>query len=106
MTNIPTPRTFAAIEEYRKYGGSPRNEPVFSSDMFELEEELTIVTEQRDRLAEALEECKEDSIELLGERDWWQNEPRCGHKKRYEETSENITRADKILAIVKGISNE
>jgi antitoxin component of MazEF toxin-antitoxin module len=71
-----------------------------------IEPKIRELINQRDRLAEALEECKEDSIELLGERDWWQNEPRCGHKKRYEETSENITRADKILAIVKGVSNE
>jgi hypothetical protein len=71
-----------------------------------LENELTAVTEQRDALLKALEECKEDSIELLGERNWWKDEPRCDHKKRYEETSENITRADKILAIVKRISNE
>jgi hypothetical protein len=76
------------------------------SIMCRLEAKLAAVTEQRDRLAKALEECKEDSIELLGERSWWKDEPRSDYKKRYEETSENITRADKILAIVKGISNE
>ena len=30
-----------------------------------LEDELTAVTEQRDRLAEALKECREDSISLI-----------------------------------------
>jgi hypothetical protein len=65
-----------------------------------------VVVDECNALIKALEECKEDSIELLGERSWWKDEPRSDYKKRYEETSENITRADKILAIVKGISNE
>jgi len=69
-------------------------------------DERDTAIEERDALAKALEECKEDSIELLGERDCWKDEPRCDYKKRYEETSENITRANKILAIVKGVSNE
>jgi antitoxin component of MazEF toxin-antitoxin module len=71
-----------------------------------IEPKIRELINQRDRLAEALEECKEDSIELLGERNWWKDEHRSDYKKRYEETSENITRADKILAIVKGVSNE
>jgi len=48
------PRTDAAIKEYRRYGGSPQNEPVFCSAMFELEEELNIITAQRDLLVKAL----------------------------------------------------
>jgi hypothetical protein len=59
--------------------------------------ELHKLTEQRDRLAEALRECCEDSIELLGERDWWEDEPRCGRQKRYQETCDNVTRANKAL---------
>jgi hypothetical protein len=47
----------------------------------ELERELTAVTEQRDRLAEALRYCREDLAELLGERDWWQNESRLDYQK-------------------------
>jgi hypothetical protein len=62
-----------------------------------LENELAAVTEQRDRLAEALRECREDSVELLGERDWWQNEPRLDYQKRYQETRDNVTRADEAL---------
>ena len=60
-------------------------------------DQLTAVTEQRDRLAEALRECREDSVELLGERDWWQNEPRLDYQKRYQETRDNVTRADEAL---------
>jgi hypothetical protein len=55
------------------------------------------LTEQRDRLAVALRECREDSGELLGERDWWQNEPRLDYQKRYQETRDNVTRADEAL---------
>jgi hypothetical protein len=55
------------------------------------------VTEQRDRLAEALQACREDSVELLGERCFWQNEPRCDYDKRYQETRNNVTRADEAL---------
>jgi len=57
--------------------------------------------EQRDALVKALEECKEDSIELLGERDWWKDEPRSGYSKRYKEIQNNIARADAVLAAVK-----
>jgi hypothetical protein len=56
---------------------------------------------ERDALVKALEECKEDSIELLGERSWWKDEPRSDYKKRYEETQNNIARADAALAAVK-----
>lgn len=61
------------------------------------ERKLTAVTEQRDRLAEALRECLEDSMELLGERDWWKDEPRLDYQKRYQETRDNVTRADEAL---------
>jgi hypothetical protein len=62
-----------------------------------LERELTAMTEQRDRLAEALENCREDSIELLSERDWWQLENRCRYQERYQTTRDNVTRADAAL---------
>ena len=51
-----------------------------------------------DRLAGLLENCREDSCELLGERGWWKDEPRCDYSKRYDETAENITMADAALA--------
>jgi hypothetical protein len=63
----------------------------------DLEHALTAVTKQRDRLAEALRYCREDSVELLGERCFWQNEPRCDYDKRYQETRNNVTRADEAL---------
>ena len=53
--------------------------------------------EQRDRLAKALRECREDSVELLGERDWWQHEPRGDYQQRYQETRHNAKRAEAAL---------
>jgi hypothetical protein len=50
-----------------------------------------------DRLATHLYDCREDSCELLGERGWWKDEPRCGYAKRYNETAENVAAADKAL---------
>lgn len=47
----------------------------------------------------ALEACVEDSCELLGERGWWKDEPRCGYSQRYEETAENIATAHRVLEL-------
>ena len=68
-----------------------------SNKVVELNNQLATVTAQRDRLAEALRYCREDSAELLGERDWWQSEPRCDYAKRWQETHDNLTRADEAL---------
>jgi len=62
--------------------------------------------EQRDELAKALEECREDSIELLGERSWWKDEPRSDYKKRYKDIENNIARADAALAAVNQPTNQ
>jgi hypothetical protein len=70
-----------------------------------LQKDLDAAIAERDALAKALQECKEDSIELLGERNWWKDEPRSDYKKRYEETLNNITRADAALAAVKYIDS-
>jgi antitoxin component of MazEF toxin-antitoxin module len=61
------------------------------------QERMIDAERQRDRLAEALRECREDSVELLGEREWWQNESRLDYQKRYQETRDNVTRADEAL---------
>ena len=52
---------------------------------------------ERDELRAALAACKEDIIELLGERGWWKDESRCGYSERYHETAENIRRAQSLL---------
>ena len=50
-------------------GMLPKDVEVLREANLGLAVELTAVTEQRDKLAEALENCRVDSIELLDERD-------------------------------------
>jgi hypothetical protein len=92
------PETDAAWSYFRWYIESLHDVRDLSC---KLERERDTAIAERDALAKALEECKEDSIELLGERDWWKDEPRSDYKKRYEETLNNIARADAALAAVK-----
>lgn len=49
-------------------------------------------------LAEALENCREDTCELAAERDWWKDEPRCGYSARWTEMQVRIVKADAALA--------
>jgi hypothetical protein len=85
-------------DELLRYNEAFRKETLICADCDAIRKgEYDQAIEQRDRLAEALEQCREDSIELLGERDWWQNEPRCDYQKRYQETRDNVTRADEAL---------
>jgi hypothetical protein len=81
-------------------GMLPKDVEVLREANLGLATELATVTAQRDRLAEALRYCREDSAELLGERDWWQSEPRCDYAKRWQETHDNLTRADEALQSV------
>jgi hypothetical protein len=67
-----------------------------------LERELAEAREQRDRMAAALEACREDSSELLGERSWWKDEQRADFSEPYDATAENIVRADEALDLIKG----
>jgi hypothetical protein len=78
-------------------GMLPKDVEVLREANLGLATEVATVTAQRDRLAEALRYCREDSAELLGERDWWQSEPRCDYAKRWQETHDNLTRADEAL---------
>ena len=82
----PTPRTDEAWAAWQ-YAGSGISVHVGR----ELERELTAVTEQRDRLAEALIKCREDSIceQVRMEK--------CRYTKAADESQANIDRADKAL---------
>jgi hypothetical protein len=104
-----TPRTLWAIEEYRRYGGSPQNEPVFSSDMSDLENELNAANakcnvlmdelakakKQRDVMETALKEIYNVSV---FDYDTMPEEAR----RKYREVVLSI--ADKALAELKGTS--
>ena len=50
---------------------------------------------------EALTGCVDDSGELLAERGWWRDEPRCGYQARYEETKQRIEDAEAALTKLK-----
>jgi hypothetical protein len=103
MNDTPTPRTADLRAAYVNFQHGKYT--VDAGDIFDfcrkLERELTAVTEQRDRLAEALRECKEDSEELLEERKWWENEPRAGFAAEYQKLTERIENANKALATLK-----
>ena len=79
---------------------------VASDRLEELERELAAERALADRLAASLEDCRDDSAELLSEHSWWQDEPRCGYAERYKENAKNITRAVKALAAWKDARNE
>lgn len=83
-----TPRT--NHESYVASDWVPTTQVVPSGFSRELERELNATLT-------ALEACVEDSIELLGERGWWKDEPRAGFSQRYAETQENILRARTVL---------
>jgi hypothetical protein len=53
--------------------------------------------EQVELLREALRACLEDSMELLAERHWWEDEARGGYSGRYLMTKLNIERANEAL---------
>lgn len=50
---------------------------------------------------DALTGCVDDSGELLAERGWWRDEPRCGYQARYEETKQRIEDAEVSLTKLK-----
>ena len=92
--NTPTPVSDLIVEQFR--AGEAHSDGLILT-MLELEKHLATMTEQRDRLAAALRECRDDSIELLGERDSWQRESRGDYQERYQEIRDNVTRADAAL---------
>ncbi len=106
MSDPPTPRAdaerrHAFTSDYTR-GFRPAGLVVRIDFARQLERELAVAREQRDRLAEALRACREDSCELLGERSWWKDEERADFRERYDTTAENIIRADEALDSIKG----
>jgi hypothetical protein len=88
--NTDTPRTNDIIDQIK---GFRTSSAIYSLEQFSrlLEQELTAVTEQRDRLAEALIKCREDSVceQVRMEK--------CRYTKAADESQANIDRADKAL---------
>lgn len=46
---------------------------------------------------DALDGCREDTCELIAERDWWKDEPRCGYAVRYQEIQSRLTAAESAI---------
>lgn len=46
-----------------------------------------------------LEDLYENTMELIGERHWWADEPRCGYQERYEGYAANAEDAGNILRL-------
>lgn len=65
------------------------------------ESEIEAMREAIKEAYEALTGCVDDSGELLAERGWWRDEPRCGYQARYEETKQRIENAEAALAKLK-----
>ena len=90
-------KTLAEITKQRDEAREYRDRLLEEREQWRLSSVCRELVEQRDRLADALKQCREDSVELLGERDWWQNETRLDYQKRYRDTRDNIDRADDSL---------
>lgn len=70
---------------------------VATDQLVQAQSELRQAREENARLRKALADCREDSVELLGERGWWRDEVRCGYQARYMQTARNIQIADVLL---------
>ena len=95
MNTHPTPVSDLIVEQFR--AGEDHSVVGLILTLRDLELKLAAMTVQRDRLTEALRECRDDSIELLSERDSWQRESRGDYQERYHATRDNVTRADEAL---------
>ena len=70
----------------------------------ELERELNTAKAENAAMREAIKEahdtldgCREDTCELIAQRDWWKNEPRCGYSARWAEMQARLAKAESTL---------
>lgn len=104
-TPRPTPETDAATFKILSSLQSGTEKVVHAEICAKLERELNEAREQLKSMREAireghdaLTECVDDSGELLAERGWWQDEPRCDYQIRYDEHKQRIKAAKAALA--------
>ena len=86
--------------------GRTHDTVISNFDLDRLESELEAERALADRLAEALNQCKDGYEELLEDRAWWAEEPRCGYQKRYLEMVKNKEQTNKALAAWKESRSE
>ncbi len=101
-TPPPTPETDS---EYKEAQDFPRSDFVVPLAQFlevkrerdEARDQLEAMREAIREAYEALEGCTEDSGELLAERGWWKDEPRCDYQVHYNEHKQRIEDAEATL---------
>lgn len=91
-------------------GGCARNQSTtqFCAEAADFAKKLAAVQADCDaysarvmELRDIIEALREDACELLSERHWWKDESRGDYQKLYEETAENIRRADEALGLTR-----
>lgn len=97
-----TPRTDAHI---RANVGNGTQYSDFASFARQLERELNAAKAESAAMREAIKEahesldgCREDTCELIAERDWWKTEPRCGYSARWAEMNVRYAKAAAALS--------
>lgn len=60
--------------------------------------EIAAMREAIKEAHEALDGCREDTCELIAERDWWKDEPRCGYAVQYQKMLSRLAAAEFALA--------
>lgn len=58
--------------------------------LFVVGEDMSAETETIAIPKRLFEELLEDAMDLLGQNDWWKNEPRCNYQRTYNELSARI----------------
>jgi hypothetical protein len=92
----------AVRETCRKAGLDVDGTPAHVPDIPELVEKLAAenakLRDAADAMFAALNDCREDTCELIAERDWWKDEPRCRYDVRYQEMKDRLNAAITALA--------
>ena len=92
----------AVRETCRKAGldvdGTPAHVPDISELVERLAKENAKLRAAADAMFAALNDCREDTCELIAERDWWKDEPRCRYDVRYQEMKDRLNAAITALA--------
>lgn len=100
--------TDTAVREIcRKAGldvdGTPAHVPDIPELVERLAKENAKLRATADAMFAALNDCREDTCELIAERDWWKDEPRCRYDVRYQEMKDRLNAAITALAAYQAI---
>lgn len=92
----------AVRETCRKAGidvdGTPTHVPDIPELVERLAKENAKLRAAADAMFAALNDCREDTCELIAERDWWKDEPHCSYDVRYQDMKHRLNAAITALA--------